>query len=68
MPLEQRPGMGTDKYIEEAKNHFERIATELIRNNGFFAEIRFHVYLFPNPCLESLKKSVEDELKAAKYA
>ncbi len=55
-----------DKLIEEVKIHFQYFFDKLINQDNYCDELQFNLYLYPTPCIKTMLKSFEEELKGEK--
>jgi hypothetical protein len=51
----------------EAQSYFQEIISAIIAKDPFFDQMSFFIYLFPNPCINTLQQSVADKLQETKY-
>jgi hypothetical protein len=54
-------------HVAEAEKYFNAMIKTLLSTDSFFAKMNFFVYLFPNPCISTLKQAVADQLQGTKY-
>jgi hypothetical protein len=54
-------------HVSEAQYHFNSMIKTLLSTDAFFAKMSFCIYLFPNPCISTLKQAVADQLDGTKY-